>query len=167
MLVIATPTGRFRMKVLAQGVSSASDIFNIVTDGSTRLDRNVVKNMDDLAFFADNLADLEKHVCNFLQFCKEKNLKLKTDKFKISEHVEFAGATLNAELVKGEQVVNILPKNGRIDAFQNLKRPETKTELRSFCGMVASLASWTPNVNLNMPLLRKNWQIGVDSRDVG
>ena len=58
---------------------------------------------------------------SFLKFCKAKNLKLKTDKFKISENVEFAGATLNAELVRGEQVVNILPKNGRIDAFQNLK----------------------------------------------
>ena len=53
-------------------------------------------------------------------------------------------------------MVNILPKSGRIDAFQNLKRPGTKTELRSFCGMVSSLASWSPNVNINMPLLRKN-----------
>ena len=97
--------------------------------------------MDDLAFFADNLVDLEKHICEFLKFCKIKNLKLKTDKFKISENVEFAGATLNAELLRGEQVVNILPKSGRIDAFQNLKRPGTKTELRSFCGMVSSLAS--------------------------
>ena len=72
LLVIATPAGRFRMKVLAQGVSSASEIFNIVTDGSTRLDSNVVKNMDDLAFFSENLVDLEKHVCEFLKFCKKK-----------------------------------------------------------------------------------------------
>ena len=112
--------------------------------------------MDDLAFFADSLEDLEKHVCQFLSFCKAKNLKLKTSKFVISESVEFAGATLNAELVRGEQVVNILPKSGRISAFQDLKRPETKTELRSYCGMVSSLAAWTPSVNLNMPLLRKN-----------
>ena len=83
-------------------------------------------------------------------------MKLKTDKFKISEHVEFAGATLNSELVRGEQRVNILPKDGRITAFQNLKRPETKTELRSYCGVVSSLAAWTPTVNINMPLLRKN-----------
>ena len=72
LLVIATPAGRFRMKVLAQGVSSASDIFNIVTDGSTRLDKHVVKNMDDLAFFVESLVDLEKHVCNFCSFVKEK-----------------------------------------------------------------------------------------------
>ena len=53
------------MKVLAQGVSSISDIFNIITNSSTRLDSNVVKNMDDLAFYADSLEDLEKHVCEF------------------------------------------------------------------------------------------------------
>ena len=37
------------MKVLGQGICSASDIFNVVTDGSTRLDDNVVKNMDEAA----------------------------------------------------------------------------------------------------------------------
>ena len=136
--------------------SGRFDIFNIITDSSIRLDSNVVKNMDDLAFYTDSLEDLEKHVCEFLKFCKAKNLKLKTDKFKISESVEFARAILNAELVRGEKVVNILPKNGRIDAFQNLKRPETKTELRSYYGMVSSLPALTPTVNLNMPLLRKN-----------
>ena len=73
------------MKVLAQGGSSALDIINIITDSSTRLDSNVAKNMDDLVFFADTLADLEKFVCEFLKFCKKKNLKLKTDKFKIFE----------------------------------------------------------------------------------
>ena len=67
----------------------------------------------------------KKHICEFLEFCKDKNLKLKTSNLKI-----FAGATLNA--VRGEQVVNILPKDGHIDAFQNLKRPVTKTELRSY-----------------------------------
>ena len=112
--------------------------------------------MDDIGFYADTLVDLEKHVVEFLRFCKQKNLKLKTDKFRISENVEFAGATLNSELVRGERIVNILPKDGRIMAFQNLKRPESKTELRSYCGMVSSLASWSPNVNINMPLLRKN-----------
>ena len=144
------------MRVLGQGICSASDIFNVVTDGSTRLDSNVLKNMDDICFYADNLVDLERYVSEFLKFCKQKNLKLKTDKFRISENVEFAGATINAELVKGERIVNILPKDGRIMAFQNLKRPESKTELRSYCGMVSSLASWSPNVNINMHLLRKN-----------
>ena len=60
--------------------------------------------------------------------------------------MEFAGARLTAELVQGEQVVNILPKDGRINAFRNLKKPETKSELRSYCGMLASLQAWTPSI---------------------
>ena len=38
LLVKATPSRRYRMKVLAhaQGVTSASDVFNIFTDGNTR-----------------------------------------------------------------------------------------------------------------------------------
>lgn len=72
--MIATPAGHFRMKVLAQRVTPASDIFNIITDSSTRLDSNMVKNMDDLVFFSDSLEYLEKHVCEFLKFCKAKNL---------------------------------------------------------------------------------------------
>ena len=88
------------MKVLAQGVTSASDVFNIV--------------------FVNTLSDLEKNINEFLIFCQQKNLKLETSNFKISKHVEFAGATLSAELVQGEQVVNILPMDGHIDAFKDL-----------------------------------------------
>ena len=36
LLVISTPMGRFKYLVLAQGVCSASDIFNFLTDGSIR-----------------------------------------------------------------------------------------------------------------------------------
>ena len=35
LVVIENNSGRYRLKVLAQGVSSASDVFNIVTDRST------------------------------------------------------------------------------------------------------------------------------------
>ena len=90
----------------------------------------MIKNMDDIAFFADSLADLEKNN-EYLRYSKEKNLKLKTSKYKISEHVEFAGAKLSAKLVQGKQLVIILPIDGNTNAFRNLKHPETKSELRS------------------------------------
>ena len=54
LLVIATPAGRYMMKVLAQGITSASNIFNLLTDGDTRFDANILKNMDDLLMFADS-----------------------------------------------------------------------------------------------------------------
>ena len=49
-----------------------------------------------------------------------------TSKFRISKQVEFAGATLSAELVQGKKVVDILPQDGYINALKNLKRPEIK-----------------------------------------
>ena len=64
LLVISTPAGRFRMRLLAKGVSSASDI---ITDGSTRLDSNVVKSMGDLVFFADNLYEAYQFILRILQ----------------------------------------------------------------------------------------------------
>ena len=51
---------------------------------------------------------------------------------------------------------SILPKDGCSTAFQNLKRPETKKELKSFCGMLSSLQGWSPSVPLHSPLLRKS-----------
>ena len=46
LLVISTPMGRFKYLVLTQGVCSASDIFNFLTDGSMRYDGSeAIKNM--------------------------------------------------------------------------------------------------------------------------
>ena len=69
--------------------------------------------------------------------------------------VEFAGATILAELVQGEDIVSLLSKDGRIKAFQNLKHPETKKQLQSFYGMLSNLQGWSPSVPLNISLLRK------------
>ena len=96
-----------------------------------------------------SLVTLYRTIVEFLKFCKEKNLKLKTSNF--SEQVEFAGATLTPELVQGEQVVNI-PKDGHINAFRNLKMPETKSDVSSYCEMLASLQAWTTSVSLIIPL---------------
>ena len=72
LLVKATPSGRYKMSVEDQGGTFASDIFNLLTDDTTRMDDSVVKNMDDLMFYADSLSDLEKKIEEFLVFCREK-----------------------------------------------------------------------------------------------
>ena len=47
--VISTPMGRFKYLVLAQGVCSASDIFNFLTDRTMRYDGSEsIKNMDGI-----------------------------------------------------------------------------------------------------------------------
>ena len=50
---------------------------------------------------------------------------------------------------------SILPKDKRIQAFFNLKKPTNKKDIQMFCGMLASLQSWNPNIPMNIPILRK------------
>ena len=59
LLVITIPSERFKMRVLAQGISSASDIFNLLTETS--------KNMDDLLVFGDSLLEVKDKVYNIGQ----------------------------------------------------------------------------------------------------
>ena len=58
-------------------------------------------------------------------------------------------------MVKNEQVVCVLPKDKRVQAFYNLKKPQNKKDIQSFCGMLASLQQWNPSIPLNIPMLRK------------
>ena len=148
--------GRYKFTVLAQGVCSSSDIFNFLTDGSCRRDNSgALKNMDDVLLHGRTLEELKMKLESFLAFCREKNLKLKPSKLNISEEVEFGGAVISSKLVKKEQVVCILPKDKRIQAFFSMKKPQTKKDIQSFCGMLSSLQQWNPSIPLNIPMLRK------------
>ena len=82
------------MKVLAQRVTSASDTFNLLTYGDTMFDSKTIKNMY-------SLSELKKKIEEFLWFCKQRTLKLKTSKFVISEEVEFAGSFFFGKTGKG------------------------------------------------------------------
>ena len=73
----------------------------------------------------------------------------------ISEEVEFAGTAIRAETVENEDVVSILPRDKRVKAFMDLKKPETKKEVQVMCGMLSSLQQWVPSLPLNLSMLRK------------
>ena len=103
-----------------------------------------IKSMDD-----------EENLKSFLSFCKEKNSKLKPSKMNISEEVEFGRALIRSDIMKNEQVVSVLHKDKRIQVFFELKKPSTKKVIKDFCGMLASLQSWNPNLSMNIPMLRK------------
>ena len=156
LLTIVTQMGRFSYTVTPQGVCSSSDLFNYLTDGTCRFDdTGTLKNMDDWLIFAPNLEELEKKIVKLMKFCEDKNLKLNPSKLCIGEEVEFGGSIISAEVVKQEDVIFIAPKSKRIKAFEELRKPTCKKEVQVYCGMLASLQSWYPNLPLNIPLLRK------------
>ena len=75
-------------------------------------------------------------------------------KFCIGEEVEFGGAIILSETVGKETVVCVLPKNQRIQVFQNSRKPKSKCDVQVFCGMLASLQIWNPLIPMNCTLLR-------------
>merc|ERR1712215_110787 len=54
----------------------------------------------------------------------------------------------------GESVF-IEPKNNRILALEELRKPETKRDLQVFAGMVASIQNWFPSLPLVIPNNRR------------
>ena len=134
LLCISTPMGRYKFTVLAQGVCSSSDIFNYLTDGSMRRRDSLgaLKNMDDILLHGSTLKELKYKLENFLEFAREKNLKLKPLKLHISEQVEFGGTVISSELVKNEQVVCVLPKDKRIQSFFDLKNHKLRKIFKVF-----------------------------------
>ena len=85
--------------------------------------------MDDILMHGQTLEELEKKLKVFMKYCEEKNLKLKPSKMVISEEVEFARTAIRAEKIHDNDVVHILPREKRVQAFMELKKPETKREM--------------------------------------
>ena len=50
LLTVITVFGTYRYTTVGQGICSGSDLFNIVTDGEIKLDKEwqIFKNMDDI-----------------------------------------------------------------------------------------------------------------------
>ena len=80
---------------------------------------------------------------------------MKPSKMVICEEVEFAGTAIRAEKIQDDDVVNILPREKRIQAFMELKKLETKKEVQVLCGMISSLQRLFPSLPLNLTMLRK------------
>ena len=115
----------------------------------------MLKNMDDVLMGAPTLETLEVMITEFLLSCQAKNIKLKPSKFFISTCVEFGGCRISADRLRDKGFIFIKPKEGRVRAFSELKRPSTKREAQVWAGMVSSLSAWAPAVNVACPLIWK------------
>ena len=101
LLNITTQMGNFRYTVLGHGLCSSQDLFNLITDGSTKIDPefNILKNVDDFCVFSDTLEGLEKQIEKLLKMCSSINLKLSPSKFKLSTAVKFGGTVISSQKI--------------------------------------------------------------------
>ena len=102
LLNITTQMGNFRYTVLGQGLCSSQDLFNLITDGTTKIDGefNVLKNVGDFCVYSDTLEGLEKQIEKLLMMCRSINLKLSPSKFKLSTAVKFGGTVISSQKIK-------------------------------------------------------------------
>ena len=123
LLTVICQQGRFRYNCLSQGICSACDFFNFLSDGNVRWEacwRQLIKNMDDILMGAPTLEALETMIEEFLQSCHAENIKLKGTKFVISSCVEFGRCRISADKLNDKGFIFIQPKEGRVRAFEEL-----------------------------------------------
>ena len=65
--------------------------------------------------------------------------------------------TIEARKTKGddERGVYMSPSEEKLQAFLDLKTPESKVEVQRACGMIAQMKKFCPGVMLTFPLLQK------------
>ena len=92
-----------------------------------------------------------------LQVCFKKNMKLHPDKLQIVRRVTFGGVTIEACKSEGDaqRRVYMSPSEEKLQAFLDLKSPESKVEVQRACGMAAQMKKFCPGIMLTFPLLQK------------
>ena len=114
-----------------------------------------MKNMDDWLVSGRSLEEVEQKLEKLMKFCKDLFLKLNPDKLVFSTEVEFGGTIISSNTISQEEVIFIDPKDKRIKAFSDMKKPKSKKEVQVFCGLLASLQGWFPALPINISNLRR------------
>ena len=126
-----TPFVRFKYLRAPYGISSISEHYN------RRMDEAFA--VDDIIIYNNNAAQYTDHVRQFLQRCAECQITLNTDKWKFSQDkIDFAGFTISAEGYCTDPSIT--------DAISNFPTLTSRTDLRSFFGLVNQLSASTASV---------------------
>ena len=152
-----TPFGRYSMKRLPFGISSAPEVFqkrNMEIFGDIE-NAHIV--FDDMIIAAANDREHDETFRAVLQRAREKNVKFNRSKiqYKVSE-VDFLGHHLSGQGVR--------PNEDKIAAIRDMPTPQSRTELQRFLGMITYVSKFIPQFSLHTDplrqLLRKNvdWQ---------
>ena len=148
-----TPFGRYYWKRLPFGLSVSSEIFqkriHQALDGLSGLldvhDDMVIYGVGDTDVQAD--ADHDRNLEKFLQRCREKGIKLNKQKLKLKcTEFPYLGHLVTKEGLK--------PDPDKIEAVQEMPKPDSVKAVRRFCGFVNYLAKFMPKLSEVMEPIR-------------
>ncbi|UYV80244.1 K02A2.6-like [Cordylochernes scorpioides] len=164
LCTIATPFGRFRFKRLPYGLNSASEVFQRCINNILSGLQGTACYMDDILIYGNTMEEHNRNLETVLRRLEENNIKLNAKKQQIAVNkVNFLGHIISRD--------GIAIQASRAEAIQKLKRPENKTEVQRFLGMVTYLGKFIPNLSDKTAPLRKlisnksEWKFGGEEND--
>ncbi|UYV70481.1 K02A2.6-like, partial [Cordylochernes scorpioides] len=164
LCTIATPFGRFRFKRLPYGLNSASEVFQRCINNILSGLQGTACYMDDILIYGSTMEEHNRNLETVLRRLEENNVKLNAKKQQIAvDKVNFLGHIISRD--------GIAIQASRAEAIQKLKRPENKTEVQRFLGMVTYLGKFIPNLSDKTAPLRKlisnksEWKFGGEEID--
>ncbi|UYV83505.1 K02A2.6-like, partial [Cordylochernes scorpioides] len=164
LCTIATPFGRLRFKRLPYGLNSASEVFQRCINNILSGLQGTACYMDDILIYGSTMEEHNRNLETVLRRLEENNVKLNAKKQQIAvDKVNFLGHIISRD--------GIAIQASRAEAIQKLKRPENKTEVQRFLGMVTYLGKFIPNLSDKTAPLRKlisnksEWKFGGEEID--
>lgn len=121
------------------GISCAPEYFQNRMEELFRGCEGCINFADDILIYAKTEEDIDKRTRAVMNIISEARLTLNDAKcvYKVQE-IDFLGYTINEE--------GIRPTHSKLKAIENFRAPETKTELKSFLGLVNYIGASITNL---------------------
>ena len=104
--------------------------------------------MDDIIIYGTTPQEHDQRLEAAMKVVKEVGLKLQKEKCEVGvPQFTYLGDTISADGLK--------PDQRKVEAIKKMKRPDTKTELQRFLGMINYLARYIPDLSTRTMPLRK------------
>lgn len=135
-----TPYGRYVMKRLPFGISSAPEIFMRIVSDILKDIEGVICYFDDILCFSNTKEEHESLLRIVHERLDEAGLKLNQEKCEYrKQEIKFLGHIINAE--------GCQPDTSKIESIQNFPEPTDITELRRYLGMINYLGRYLPHLS--------------------
>lgn len=142
-----TPFGRYRYLVMPYGLSVSQDIFQMKIDETYDDCEGVVGIADDINVHSNGDAQHDVNLHAAMERTRMSNLSLNFKKIELKKSsIKFFGNIYTKDGVK--------PDPDKVAAIADLRPPETKSELKTFLGMVNYLQQFIPNLSEHTAPLR-------------
>ena len=141
---------------LAMGLSVSPSVFSEyiqkIIAKIPEYEKHYVTYMDDILIHSQGIEDHQKHIELLLEALIEAGLRISPKKSLFYRtKVNYLGHTI--QIVDGKPHMSI--QHSKIDAIRKLKRPESITGVRAFCGMVNYLSRFLPALSTMLLPIRR------------